>query len=40
MVLVNLNGGTLDAEATFSIQHGVVRMKGRQTIMSGCCAWC
>jgi len=33
-------GGTAEAEATFRGQLVMVRMKGRQTILGGCCTRC
>jgi len=35
-----VNGGTPEAEATFMGQLGIMRMKGRKTILGGCCTWC
>jgi hypothetical protein len=32
--------GTPEAKATFSGQLDIVRMKGRQTILGGCCTQC
>ena len=33
-------GGTPKAEAIFSGQLVIMRMKGRQTMLGGCCTWC
>jgi len=33
-------GGTPEAEATFSSQLVIMRLKGRQTILGGCCTRC
>ena len=33
-------GGTPEAEGTFSGQLVIMRMKGRQTILGGCCTRC
>jgi hypothetical protein len=29
-----------EGKATFRGQLGIMRMKGRQTILDGCCNWC
>jgi len=33
-------GGMMEAEATFSSQLVIMRIKGRQTILGGCCTQC
>jgi len=35
-----VKGGTPEAEATFRGQLVIMRMKGRQTILGGCCTRC
>jgi hypothetical protein len=34
-----VQGGTPEDEATFRGQLLIMRMKGRQTILGGCCTW-
>ena len=40
LVAVDRSGGTPEAEATFSGQLEIVRMKGQQTILGVCCTQC
>jgi len=34
-----VKGGALEVKATFRSQLVIMRMKGRQSILGGCCTW-